>query len=109
MNAKQDKQDFINYWNTQMTELLHERNNLSQDDLEYLVSKIENMKDERLKYCITTLIGWGDAERSQIETFVYVALQVMKDVNPSRIREVVKKVELQSLLVHHLPEKKDGN
>ena len=81
-----------------MIRLLKERHTLSRDDLEYTVLAATKLKDERLKACVATLIGWGDNERAEIETFVAVALEVFKNTNPSKLREATKTVEIKYLL-----------
>lgn len=103
MSAKNYHNEFIKYWHSRCRMLLQERNNLNREDLEYVIHKVENMKDERLKQCIATLIGWGDDERSELETFCAISLRVMTNVNPSRIREAAKTVELK----YHLHREKE--
>lgn len=78
-----------------MRELLQLRAALPREDLEYLVEKVERMKDERLRSCITALIGWGDEERAEVETFVAVAIEVMKRTNIGKLRECARIVELK--------------
>jgi hypothetical protein len=80
-----------------MIELLQQRNNLSRDDLEYVVEQASRLKDERLKSCIAELIGWGDDERAEVETFVAIAIEVMKRTNVSKLRECSRIVELRYL------------
>jgi hypothetical protein len=81
-----------------MIRLLKERHALNQEDLEYTVQAVAKLKDERLKSCVATLIGWGDDERAEIETFVAVALEVFKKTNPSKLRDAAKTVEIKYLL-----------
>jgi len=81
-----------------MVRLLKERHTLDRDDLEYTVQAIAKLKDERLKSCVAELIGWGDDERAEIETFVAVALEVFKKTNPSKLREAARTVEIKYLL-----------
>lgn len=76
---------------------LQDRNNLTRDDLEYLVEKAAAMKDERLQSCIATLIGWGDEERAELETFMSVALEVLKNTRPSVVEAACRVVEIRSL------------
>lgn len=80
-----------------MIELLQQRNALSRDDLEYVVETIAKLKDERLKACVAELIGWGDDERAEVETFVAIAIEVMKRTNVSKLRECSRLVELRYL------------
>jgi hypothetical protein len=81
-----------------MRELVQERAALPREDLEYVVETIAKLKDERLKACIAELIGWGDEERAEIETFIAVALEVMKKTNPSKLREATRLVETRYLM-----------
>lgn len=81
-----------------MTQLVQMRANIPREDLEYLVERIDKLKDERLKSCVASLIGWGDDERAELETFIAVAIEVMKKTNPSKVRDAARIVELRSLL-----------
>ena len=81
-----------------MTELVQMRANIPHEDLEYLVERIDKLKDERLKSCVAALIGWGDDERAELETFIAVALEIMKKANPSKVREATRLVNLRYLL-----------
>ncbi len=80
-----------------MIELLQQRNALSRSDLEYVVETVAKLKDERLKSCVAELIGWGDEERAEVETFVAIAIEVMKRTNVSKLRECSRLVELRYL------------
>lgn len=86
-----------------MIELLQQRNALSRDDLEYVVETVAKLKDERLKACVAELIGWGDDERAEVETFVAIAIEVMKRTNVSKLRECARIVELRFLSHELLP------
>lgn len=81
-----------------MTELLHDRYSLSQDDLEYTVERVESLKDERLRVCIAELIGWGDEERAEVETFIGIALELIKTSKPEAIRNAARVVYTRQLL-----------
>lgn len=81
-----------------MTELVQMRANIPREDLEYLVERVDKLKDERLKSCVAVLIGWGDDERAELETFIAVALEIMKKTNPSKVREAARVVHLRNLL-----------
>lgn len=83
---------------TRMVELVQMRANIPREDLEYLVERIDKLKDERLKSCVAALIGWGDDERAELETFVAVALEIMKKTNPSKLRDATRVVELRYLM-----------
>lgn len=85
----------VGHYGATIKEHLQGRGNLSQEDLEYVVEKAAAMKDERLAACIATLIGWGDEERAEVETFCAVALEVMRHTPPSRLRECARLVELR--------------
>jgi hypothetical protein len=91
---KPDKH-FVEEQARRMTELLQMRAALPEDDLAYLVEKLDRMKDERLKACVAALIGWGDDERAEVETFVAIALEVMKRTNVGKLRECARIVELK--------------
>lgn len=95
MSAKEEQRQLVAFWSMRCRQLLQERSNLNRDDLEYVVGKLAAMKDDRLKECVTTLIGWGDDERAELETFVAIALEVMKLSTPSKIRQAATTVELR--------------
>jgi hypothetical protein len=98
---KDDIPGFIAFWSNRMYEVLRYKGDLTEDEKTYLMSKLENMKDEQLKSIITGLIGWGDEERGEIETFVAISIEVLKLSTPSKIREAARIVELRSVL-HNL-------
>lgn len=81
-----------------MRDLLHQRASVPREELEYLVERVAKLKDERLQAAIAGLIGWGDDERAEIETFVAIAIEVMKRTNVSKIREAAQVVELRYLV-----------
>ena len=81
-----------------MIGLVQMRANVPREDLEYLVERIDKLKDERLKSCVASLIGWGDDERAELETFIAVAIEIMKKTNPSKLRDATRVVHLRSLL-----------
>jgi hypothetical protein len=89
---------FVSGMSERMRELLQQRSALSRDDLEYLVVAVGKLKDQRLKECVTELIGWGDDERAEVETFVAIAIEVMKTVNTSKLRAAAQTVELRYLV-----------
>ena len=80
-----------------MREILQQRATLSRDDLEYVVEKVATLRDTRLQACVAELIGWGDDERAEIETFIAIAIEVMKRTNVSKLRECARIVELRYL------------
>jgi hypothetical protein len=86
---------FVAQQANRMRELLHQRATLPRQDLEYLVETVAKLKDERLKACVAELIGWGDEDRAEIETFVAIAIEVMKKTNVSKLREAAMTVELR--------------
>ena len=87
--------DWVADYAPRMVELLQARNNLTRDDLEYLAETAVKLKDERLKGCIAVLIGWGDDERAELETFMAIALEVMKRTPPSRLRDAAMTVNIK--------------
>lgn len=90
--------DFVELQAERMRQLLQERSALSRDDLEYIMSAVSKLKDERLKQCVADLVGWGDDERSEIETFVAIAIEVMKRTTVSKLRECSRIVEMRYLV-----------
>jgi hypothetical protein len=80
-----------------MTQLLQQRAAIPREDLEYLVERVAKLKDERMQAAIAGLIGWGDEERAEIETFTAIAIEVMKRTNVSKLREAALVVELRYL------------
>lgn len=90
--------DFVAQQAARMKELLHQRATLPREDLEYVVETAAKLKDRRLQACVAELIGWGDEERAEIETFVAIAIEVMKNTNVSKLREAARTVELRYLV-----------
>ena len=88
-------QNFVAEQSDRMQQLLRERAALPREELEYLAGALAKLKDERLKSCVAELIGWGDEERAEIETFVAIAIEVMKRTNVSKLRECAQIVELR--------------
>jgi hypothetical protein len=86
---------FVAQQANRMRELLHQRATLPREDLEYLAETVAKLKDERLKACVAELIGWGDEDRAEIETFVAIAIEIMKKTNVSKLREAAMTVELR--------------
>jgi hypothetical protein len=86
---------FVAQQANRMREMLHQRATLPREDLEYLVETVAKLKDERLKACVAELIGWGDEDRAEIETFVSIAIEVMKKTNVSKLRDAAMTVELR--------------
>jgi hypothetical protein len=81
-----------------MTEIIQQRASLPREDLEYVVETVAKLKDERLKACVAELIGWGDDERAELETFVAVAIEIMKATNPSKVRSAMQTVALRTYM-----------
>jgi hypothetical protein len=81
-----------------MRELLQQRAALPREDLEYVVETVAKLKDERLKACVAELIGWGDEDRAELETFVAIALEVMKKTNISKLREAATLVGVRTFM-----------
>ena len=88
----------VDHYGKIVKEHLRGRGNLSLDDLEYLVIKTQALKDERMKDSIVQLIGWGDDERAEVETFCAIALEVMRTTPPSRLRAAAQLVEIKFLM-----------
>lgn len=87
--------NFVALQAERMRDLLHQRATVPREELEYLVERVAKLKDERLQAAVAGLIGWGDEERAEIETFVAVAIEVMKRTNVSKLREAAQVVELR--------------
>ena len=81
-----------------MTEIIQQRASLPREDLEYVVEAVAKLKDERLKACVAELIGWGDEERAELETFIAVAIEIMKTTNPSKVRNATQTVALRTYM-----------
>ncbi len=90
--------DFVAEQADRMRELVQQRATLPREDLEYVVEAVAKLKDKRLQACVAELIGWGDEERAEIETFVAIAIEVMKRTNVSKLREAARVVELRYLV-----------
>ncbi len=90
--------NFVAEQAARMTQLLQQRAAIPRDDLEYLVEHTAKLKDARLQSAVAGLIGWGDEERAEIETFVAIAIEVMKKTSVSRLREAAQIVELRYLI-----------
>lgn len=89
---------FVAEQSVRMRELLQQRAALPREDLEYVVETVAKLKDERLKACIAELIGWGDDERAELETFVAIALEVMKKTNISKLRNAATVVGVRAFM-----------
>ena len=98
MAAIKDKDVFISHWSKRCKELLQDRNNLGPEDTSFVALKVAGMKDDRLATCIAELIGWGTEERAELETFVAIAIELMKFAKPSQIREAARIVEIKYLM-----------
>ena len=98
MKRKKPDRDFVGLQAERMRQLLQERSALSRDDFEYLISSVSKLKDERLKQCVADLVGWGDDERAEIETFVAIAIEVMKRTTVSTLRSCARTVEMRYLV-----------
>lgn len=98
LSSREFQEAVVMYWTQRCREILHERHNLSRDDLEYTVQTIAKLRDERLKSCVAELIGWGDDERAELENFCAIALEVFKLSSPARLREAAIRVEMRYLL-----------
>ena len=88
----------VTHYGKVIKEHLQGRGNLAREDLEYLMEKTAAMRDERLKRCIAELVAWGDNERAEVETFCAIALEVMRNTPPSRLRSAAMTVELKTLM-----------
>lgn len=98
VNSREFQLAVVMYWTQRCRELLHERATLPREDLEYIAEQASKFKNERLRAGIAGLIGWGDEERAELETFCAIALEVMKEASPSKLREAAIRVELRFLM-----------
>lgn len=83
------------YYTNRSTAIMRGRGNLTRKDLEYVAQAAEKLKDKRLQECIAELIGWGDDERSELETLLAIGFEAMKLCSPSRLREAAMRVSLK--------------
>jgi hypothetical protein len=88
---------FVAQQAARMQELLQQRAALPREELEYLVERVAKLKDERMQAAVAGLIGWGDDERAELETFIAIAIEVMKTTTVSKLREAAQTVELRYL------------
>ena len=95
--AKLDK-TFVAMQAERMTHLLQQRAALPREDLEYLVERVAKLKDVRMQMCIAELIGWSDDTRAEIETFIAIAIELMKGASVSSLRSATRTVELRYLM-----------
>lgn len=98
VGTKEYHDQLIKHYAGRATWLVQCKGNLSQDDLEYLMVAASKLKDERLKSCIAELVGWGDAERAELETLLALGFEAMKLCSPSRMREAAMRVSLKYYL-----------
>ena len=85
----------LGYYANRSTAITRGRGNLSREDLEYVAQAAEKLKDKRLQECIAELIGWGEDERSELETLLAIGFEAMKLCSPSRLREAAMRVSLK--------------
>ena len=97
-NSREFQLATVMYWTQRCQELLHERGTLPREELEYLAEQAAKCKNERLREGIAGLIGWGDEERAELETFCAIAMEVMKQASPSKLREAALREELRVLM-----------
>jgi hypothetical protein len=87
--------DFVAEQAARMHTVLRERAAVPREELEYLVERVSRLRDDRLQAAVAGLIGWGDEERAEIETFVAIAIEVMRQTSVSRLRAAARTVELR--------------
>lgn len=93
--AEQEKRAVVAFWTNRCQELLKEKGDLTDDEKEYLSKVLSTMKDEKLKNIIAGLIGWGDDERAELETFCAIALEAMGRMKADEIKDAAKVVEMR--------------
>jgi hypothetical protein len=89
---------YVAHYARVVSEILRERGSIPREELEYVVETVSKLKDERLKAGVAGLVGWGDDDRAELETFFAVAIEVLKTTNLSKIRAAVQTVELRFLM-----------
>jgi hypothetical protein len=94
-NKTRPPKQFAEFWASRCVELLQTRSNVPQKDIEYLAEAVEKLRDERLKSIVAALIGWGDDERAELETFCAIAIEVLRKANLSKIQDAQSMVELR--------------
>jgi hypothetical protein len=85
----------LTYYTNRSTAITRGRGNLSREDLEYAAQAAEKLKDKRMQECIAEMVGWGDDERSELETLLAIGFEAMKLCSPSRLREAAMRVSLK--------------
>lgn len=95
MSAKKEQQEICEFWQKKCVKLLQSRNNLTQEDFNYAERRISGFKDTKLRGCLRSVIGWGEEERAELETFCAIALELMKTATPSRLRDAARLVEMR--------------
>lgn len=85
----------LTYYSNRSTAIVRGRGNLPREELEYVVQAAAKLKDKRLQEGIAELIGWGDEERSELETLLAIGFEAMKLCSPSRLREAAMRVSLK--------------
>jgi hypothetical protein len=95
VDSREYFESLLVYYTNRSTAIMRGRGNLSREDLEYVAQAAEKLKDKRLQECIAELIGWGDDERSELETLLAIGFEAMKLCSPSRLREAAMRVSLK--------------
>lgn len=98
MPSREYQKELQAFWAVRCKELLQERATVNDEEMTYLVEKLSSMKDEKLVGIVSSLIGWGDDERAELETFCAIAIECFGLVSPSKLREATTKVELRYLI-----------
>jgi hypothetical protein len=99
MTARQKPDaEYVAHYSRIVSQILLERGSIPREELEYVVEAVSKLKDERLKAGVAGLVGWGDDDRAELETFFAVAIEVLKTTNLSKIRAAVQTVELRFLM-----------
>ena len=89
---------FVAGQSMRMYELIQQRAWLPPEDMDYVAETTSKMKDPRFKACVAELVGWGTDERAELETFVAIAIEVMKKTTVTRLREAAQTVHLRHLV-----------
>lgn len=98
ISIDRQKVGLIAFWTERCQELLQQKGDLTDDDKLYLSETLDRMRDEKLKGIFANLLGWGDDERAEMQTFCAIALEVMSMVSSKVVSDAAKRVEARYYL-----------
>lgn len=109
MGAIERQKSMLQLLSIRCRELLQMKGHLTEENLAYVMDKVANMRDERLKACIMELIGWGDEERAELESMVAILLEVASLATPSKFEQAAERVEIRHHITKAMKENQNGN